>query len=133
MQLEDYFEFEKFDTKFGPVERIRIKGHRIAIEHVLDFFNRGMEPDVIQREQYSSLTLEEVYATITYYLRNKDKVDAYILHGEEIAEAFYQEYLAQPPHPMIKRLRELSAQQRADNQGEPERSEIPRGFPIELA
>ena len=26
MQLEDYFEFEKFETKFGVVDRIRLKG-----------------------------------------------------------------------------------------------------------
>ncbi len=28
MQLEDYFELEQLETKFGPVEQIRIKGHR---------------------------------------------------------------------------------------------------------
>ena len=44
MQLEDYFDFEKFDTKFGPVERIRIKGHRISIEHLIEYFNRGWAP-----------------------------------------------------------------------------------------
>ena len=27
MQLEDYFEFEKFPTEYGDVERIRVKGH----------------------------------------------------------------------------------------------------------
>jgi len=35
MQLEDYFDFETCETKFGPVERIRIKDHRISIEYVI--------------------------------------------------------------------------------------------------
>ena len=113
MQLEDYFEFEKFDTEFGPVERFRIKGHRIAIEHVLEFFNQGIAPDAIQREQYPSLTLEEVYATITYYLHNKETVDAYLKRGEEVAEAYYQEHLTREPDPATKRLRELAAQREA--------------------
>ncbi len=92
MQLEDYFEFEKFDTKFGPVERIRIKGHRIAIENVIAYFNQGMEPKQIAGEIYPSLSLEQVYATITYYLHNKAEVDAYNQRGERIADAWYQEY-----------------------------------------
>jgi uncharacterized protein (DUF433 family) len=110
MQLEDYFEFEKFETKFGPVERIRIKGHRISIEHVIEFFSQGLAPDVIQRDQYPSLTLEEVYATITYYLHNKPQVDDYIRRGEEVAEAYYQEYLQQEPDEVGKRLRALAAE-----------------------
>ena len=118
MQLEDYFEFEKFDTKFGPVERIRIKGHRISIEHVLDFYKQGMSPDVIQRDHYSSLTLEEVYATITYYLHNKERVDVYLKHGEEVAEAYYQEYLALEPSPVVERLRNMAAQRQETVQGE---------------
>ena len=43
MQLEDNFEFETFDSKFGPVERIRIKGHRIAIEHVIECIQIAQE------------------------------------------------------------------------------------------
>jgi uncharacterized protein (DUF433 family) len=98
MRLEDYFEFEKFDTKFGEVQRIRIKGHRIAIEHVLEQFKAGMQPDQIQREVYPTLTLEEVYATITYYLHNQAAVDEYIRKGEAIAEAYYQEYQQRGPY-----------------------------------
>jgi uncharacterized protein (DUF433 family) len=97
MQLEDYFDFEKFDTKYGPVERIRIKEHRISIESVIELFSQGMPPDQIQREAYPSLTLEQVYATITYYLHNKAAVDEYNRRGEEVAEAYYQEYLVKGP------------------------------------
>src|SRR5207249_10185762 len=97
MLLEDYFEFEKFDSKFGPIERIRIKGHRIAIEHVIDYYKAGKSAEQIQREDYPSLTLEEVNATIAYYLGNKEAVEGYLEHGKRIEDAWYQEYLKYGP------------------------------------
>jgi len=111
MQLEDYFEFEKFEGKHGTVERIRLKGHRIAIEHVIELFNGGMSPERI-RQNFPTLNLEKVYATITYYLHNKQAVDEYIERGQKIADAFYQEWLARPS-PAVERLRALKAQQQA--------------------
>jgi uncharacterized protein (DUF433 family) len=121
MQLEDYFLFEKFDTKFGPVERIRIKGHRISLENVLEYFNKGVTPEQIQREVYPSLTLEEVYATITYYLRNKAQVEEYVRAGEAVADAYYQEHLQREPDEVTKRLRALKAKQEENRtaDGEP--------------
>src|SRR5438105_8984674 len=97
MQLEDYFEFEKLQTKFGEAEKIRIKGHRIAIEFVIEQFNQGVPSEAIVRDVYPTLTLEEVFATLTYYLHNKADIDAYIERGKKIAEAYYQEYLQREP------------------------------------
>jgi uncharacterized protein (DUF433 family) len=99
MRLEDYFEFEKFSTKHGEMERIRIKGHRIAIEHVLYYYKQeGMGPEQIAREVYTDLPLESVYATILYYLHNKEAVEAYLERGERIADAWYQEYVEKGPN-----------------------------------
>jgi uncharacterized protein (DUF433 family) len=111
MQLADYLEFESIQTKHGLAEKIRIKGHRIAIENVIELFNRGSSPERIVQEFYPSLTLAEVYATVAYYLQNKAEVDAYMQRGESIADAFYQEWLQQEPAPVVKRLRELKAKQ----------------------
>jgi uncharacterized protein (DUF433 family) len=97
MQLEDYFEFEKFPTKFGETERIRIKGSRIAIEIVIGEFHQGATPEQIQHK-YPTLSLAQVYATIAYYLQNKAAVDAYIERGERVADAYYQEYLQHGPY-----------------------------------
>lgn len=117
MQLEDYFEFEKFDTKFGPVERIRIKGHRVSVEHVIALFNQGMSPERIL-QNFPTLNLEKVYATITYYLHKKQEVDEYIARGEGIADAYYQEYLNNLP-PAVQRLRALKAQRQQAGQAAP--------------
>jgi uncharacterized protein (DUF433 family) len=108
MQLEDYFEFEKFDSPYGPFERIRIKGHRIAIENVLSFYRQGVMAEEIQQVHYPSLTLEEVYATILYYLRNKEAVDAYDAQGEKVADGYYQEWLrTHKPSALELRLRAM--------------------------
>ena len=47
--------------------------------------------------------------TITYYLFNKAKIDAYIKAGIEWAEAAYEEQRKNPP-PGIKRLMKIKAQ-----------------------
>jgi uncharacterized protein (DUF433 family) len=110
MQLEDYFEFEKCETPHGLAERIRIKGHRIAIEHVIEFYKQGVSAEDIVKVHYPTLTPEEVYATLTYYLHNREAVDAYIQRGEKIADAYYQEHLRKEPSEVVKRLQALRSQ-----------------------
>ncbi|BAZ16015.1 hypothetical protein NIES4071_78880 [Calothrix sp. NIES-4071] len=59
MQLEDYFNFLAPDD-------IRIKGSRIGIETILyDYIYRSRTPEEIA-QTYTSITLEQVYATILY-------------------------------------------------------------------
>ena len=84
MQLEDYFDMQ------GP-EDIRIRGHRIGIETVLyEYIHRGRTPEQIAA-QFPTLSLEEVYATILYYLHNRAAVSAYLAawleHGEQARAA----------------------------------------------
>jgi uncharacterized protein (DUF433 family) len=110
MQLEDYFEFEKFETPFGPVDRIRLKGHRIAIEHVLELHQQGLRPEKIVSAHFPSLSLEQVYATIAYYLHNQKTIDEYLKRGEEVADAYYQEWLrTKKPGGIGDKLRALRA------------------------
>ncbi|WP_225225326.1 DUF433 domain-containing protein [Komarekiella delphini-convector] len=65
MQLEDYFEFLNPDD-------IRIKGHRIGIDNVIQYYLQGYSPEQIL-EELPSLNLEKIYATLTYYLHNRFK------------------------------------------------------------
>ncbi|MBY0525792.1 MAG: DUF433 domain-containing protein [Gemmataceae bacterium] len=110
MQLEDYFEFEKFETEYGEVERIRVKGTRIAIEIIIQDYLGGSLPEQIVANYRRSLSLEQVFATLTYYLHNKAAVDSYIEHGDAIGEAYYQEHLRKEPPEVVKRLRALRAE-----------------------
>lgn len=104
MELESYFEF------LSP-EDIRIKETRIGIETVLEDYLEGGSPEEIAA-RYRSLTLEQVYATLLYYFRNRAKVDAYLAAWREDAE---QAWLGQQrnPSPAVRRLRELKARQAA--------------------
>jgi uncharacterized protein (DUF433 family) len=118
MQLEDYFEFEKFDAASGPVELIRIKGHRIAVDYVINLFNQGVAAEAIVKEHYPTLDLEKVFATLAYYLHNKEEIDAYLKRGREAAEAAYEEWQRNhKPSPLEERLRQRRRQ--ATDSGKP--------------
>ena len=106
MQLEDYFDFLRPDD-------IRIKGTRIGIETVLyDFIHRCRTPEKIA-QTYRSLTLEQVYATILYYLHNREAVEAYLTEWLEWGHRMRQEQELNPPPGML-RLRQLRAQIKAE-------------------
>jgi uncharacterized protein (DUF433 family) len=111
MKPEEYFTFETIETQFGPVERIRIKGHRISIEHVIERYQNGKTAKNIVERDFPTLSLDEVNAAIAYYETNKVAVDEYIRRGEEVAEAFYQEHLRGRPSAVGQRLRELRSKQ----------------------
>ncbi|MFN8487217.1 MAG: DUF433 domain-containing protein [Caldilineaceae bacterium] len=96
MCLEDYFDFLSEDD-------IRIKGHRIGIDTVLGYYQEGYTPEEILAN-LPGLNLEQVYATITYYLHYRAKVDAYLYRLEQWQAARYQAWQANPS-PLIQRLR----------------------------
>ena len=104
MKLEDYFDFLTPDD-------IRIKGHRIGIDDVLMDYLDGYTPEEIAAN-LPSLSLEKIYATITYYLHNQAEVDAYLSRLETWRAQRYQEWLANPS-PMAQRMRAIKAQRTA--------------------
>jgi uncharacterized protein (DUF433 family) len=102
MQLEDYFDFLAPDD-------IRIKGSRIGIESVLyEYIHRGQSPEAIAT-RFPTLTLEQVYATILYYLHNREKIEAYIADWLEYGRRMREEQDRNPP-PVVVRLRALKAE-----------------------
>ena len=103
MRLEDYFEFLDPDD-------IRIKGHRIGIDDVLAFYLDGYSPEEITAN-LPTLSLEKIYATITYYLHNRPEIDAYLARLAAWREQRYQEWAANPS-PVVQRLRALKAQRK---------------------
>jgi uncharacterized protein (DUF433 family) len=103
MNLEEYFDFLRPDD-------IRLKGARIGIESILyEYLHRGRTPEEIAT-RFHTLTLEQVYATILYYLRNKEAVSRYIADWLEWSGAMREEQ-ERNPSPAIARLRALKAGQ----------------------
>ena len=102
MQIEDYFNFLAEDD-------IRIKGTRIGIETVLDeYIHNNKTPEEIA-DRYHTVTLEQVYATILYYLQNQEKVGAYLEDYLEYCRKAREEFEKNPP-PGVIRLREILAE-----------------------
>ena len=106
MKLEDYFDF------FAPND-IRIKGTRVGIENVLyEYIHRKRSPEEIE-QQFRTINLEQVYATILYYLSDRETIGKYVADWLEWG---HQQRKAQEmnPHPGIIRLRERIAKYGTD-------------------
>lgn len=111
MQLEDYFSF------LAPND-IRIKGTRVGIETVLyDYIYRSRSPEDIVA-QYPSLTLEQVHATITFYLHNKEEVTAYLVNWLETADQRWEEQ-NRNPSPAMQRLRRIASERQSASEQKP--------------
>jgi uncharacterized protein (DUF433 family) len=61
-------------TKSGVA---RVGGTRVTLDTVVRAFIRGATAEEIA-QQYPSLSLSDVYATISYYLQNTAAVDQYL-------------------------------------------------------
>ncbi|MBP8947322.1 MAG: DUF433 domain-containing protein [Candidatus Promineofilum sp.] len=99
MLLEDYFDFLEPDV-------IRLKGHRIGIEDVIELYEQGYSAEQVVL-YYPTLTLEEVYATLTYYLHNKPEMQAYMQRLHALVEDSIREYERREPSDAVKRIRAL--------------------------
>ena len=56
---------------------VRISGTRVRLETVVAAFVNGATAEEIV-QQYSTLTLADTYAVISYYLRHRGEVDSYL-------------------------------------------------------
>jgi uncharacterized protein (DUF433 family) len=55
----------------------RIASSRISLDSVVYDFLNGLSPESIL-DHYDTLTLEQIYGAITYYLAHRAEVDAYL-------------------------------------------------------
>lgn len=101
MQLESYFDFLSEDD-------IRIRGTRVGIETVLEDYLQGSSPEEIAA-RYRSLSLEQVYATITYCWRNQNQLDRYLQGWRDYTDQAVQEH-ERHPSDVIRRLKKLREQ-----------------------
>ncbi len=103
MQLEDYFIFLAPDD-------IRIQGTRIGIEHILyEYIHNAQSPEDIA-QSFETVTLTQVYATILYYLENRETVGHYIADWLDYTLKAEVEHDQHPPA-IVERLRQLRTTQ----------------------
>ena len=90
---------------------IRLKGTRIGIETILYEYIYNSKMPVVIADHYYTPTLEQIYATILYYLQNQEKVGAYLDDYLKYCQSAREEYEKDPP-PGVVRLRELIAEKK---------------------
>ncbi len=54
---------------------------RVSLDSVVYEFNEGSSPESIQRS-FSTLSLEEIYGALTFYLANQARIDKYLEQSE---------------------------------------------------
>ena len=72
-------------------------GTRVSLDSIVYRFLEGLSPESIQADCFPTLTLEQVYGAITYYLHNRDEVDAYLRQADAEYEQFRERVRAEFP------------------------------------
>lgn len=80
---------------------IRIGNSRVRLETVVYAFNQGYTAEEIS-SHYPALNLMDVYAVISYYLHNKDKIDTYIRKQETEADKIQYEFESKPGYKVFR-------------------------------
>ena len=69
-----------------------LAGSRVPLASVVREFQEGQSPEAI-RSAFPTLTLEQVYGAITFYLGHKEEVDREVVDRERAEDAFTEIYL----------------------------------------
>ena len=64
-----------------------IAGTRVSLDSVVLTFLQGLSPETIAAECFPSLTLEQVYGAITFYLSHRTEIDKYLKEADAEFEA----------------------------------------------
>lgn len=74
---------------------VRVAGTRVTLNTVVDTFHTGASPEEIAQD-FPVLRLDDVYAVLTYYLRHRAEVDAYLRERRSSADSLRREIEAHP-------------------------------------
>jgi uncharacterized protein (DUF433 family) len=76
-------------------------GSRVSLESIICLFLEGAAPETIV-DEFPTLSLEQVYGAITFYLANRAEIDAYLTESERLGEEARKD---QSPIPLSLRER----------------------------
>lgn len=86
-------------------------GSRVPLAIIVHDFKNGDAPETIQ-SNFSTLTLEEVYGAITFYLGNKEEVEKDLIERRRIEDEFIRTH-PNPPglkQKLLERREQLLSQ-----------------------
>jgi uncharacterized protein (DUF433 family) len=67
-----------------------VAGTRVSLDSVVLAFAEGLSPETIAGECFPTLTLEQVYGAIAYYLANRAEIDSYLKEADAEFESLRQ-------------------------------------------
>jgi uncharacterized protein (DUF433 family) len=80
-----------------------ISGTRVSLDSVAIAFQQGFSPEAIARDCFPTLTLEQVYGAITYYLAHRAEIDSYLERSDAEYETLRQQTHA-AARPLLTKL-----------------------------
>jgi len=82
----------------------KVGGTRVTLDTVVKAFIRGATAEEIA-QQYPSVSLSDIYSTISYYLQNRNEVDKYLAKRKKQAQTVKRENEKRlDPHGIRERL-----------------------------
>src|SRR5437762_10634745 len=96
------------DTSYITIEgdSYRITGTRVSLDSVVYDYLSGLSPESIA-DNFDSVSLEQVYGAITFYLSHRDEVDRHLIHNRVKFDALRKQ--ARESNPLLYRKLEESA------------------------
>jgi uncharacterized protein (DUF433 family) len=79
-----------------------VMGSRVSLESLIGLFLDGASPETIV-DDFPTLSLEQVYGAITFYLADRARIDAYLRESERLWEEARKNQSPLPP-PLRERL-----------------------------
>ena len=95
---------ETIPLNVDPDGVIRIANTRVTLDSVVAAFLEGATAEEIAH-QYPTLELADIYAVISYYLRRRPEVEAYLQQRQQVAEKIRKQNESRfPPQSIRARL-----------------------------
>lgn len=92
--------FHKMTENREYVEQLNgafwVTGTRVSLDSIVYAFLRGSSPESIVRS-FPTISLEQVYGAINFYLAHEEEIDAYLKNGETEFEKIRQTARAANP------------------------------------
>jgi uncharacterized protein (DUF433 family) len=95
-EVELSFQAEVPPLRIDEGGTVRVGTSRIGIDLIVEHYENGMTPEDMVRA-YDTLVLADVYAVISYYLRHRDEVKAYLTRQKVEAESLRAKIEAERP------------------------------------
>lgn len=93
---------------------VRVGNTRISLDLIVEQYENGMSPEDMVRA-YDTLVLADVHAVISFYLRYRDQVRAYLQQRQAEAEVLQAKIEAEHPRVSREELLARRAAREKDN------------------